>query len=678
MAIELYHLPTGGSRAAGVFPTVVVGCGCVFVLTLWAGTQTVAAWWSYAPVLGRPISVPSLRLAPLLFDLALIAAVLTVVLAVWTPTRGWAVPVGFLAVYGYALSTMPVYAPWQILLWWARYHWAPQSAPIWAAAARRMTVVSCVGVLWVMVVAIQKAKQIGGQSDLYGSAAFGDEHQLRTAGLLSGHGLFVGMWPQRRWGRERMVALQDHGPEPVLITGPNRSGKTVGVSMPNALTWEESLLVLDPKGEIWRHSAGYRRQQGSVCLQLNPTAPDGTTAHWNPLLEMPAPPSDVAFAQTIAQAIMETEEFTKADETALHFRHTAENLLRGVILHVWYAEANKSLEGCLQLLTNPLKPLAETLEHMRTAEHDPAGRYGWRDTTGQPTKTHPVVAAAARAVENQAPNERTSTVSTAVAYFNLYHDPIVAQNTRTSDFRVQDLIDPTMPPVSLYLTIPTPELARLKPFVRILLYHLFQALTAELPDPTQNWTALSRQGRWLLLLMDEFPLLGHMRLFHDTLPVMASYGIKVVLLAQDLTQIHRAYGKDEHITGNCRIQVAFAPNRMETAQWLSAKTGMRTVSKQQRTYTGNRFAWYLPHVIASEQEVKRELLTPDEVMRLPESLQLLFAQGRPFLTHKIVYYRDLELGRRAQMPAPVESNRIEQEQGSSLTTDEAWWKEVQS
>src|SRR5262245_49846149 len=104
MAQELYRLPTGGNRAAGVYPAVVVGCVCIFVLTLWAGTQTVASLWGYAPVLGRPISVPSPHTAPLLRSLALGATILTCVLAVWKLTRGWAIPVGFLALYGYALS----------------------------------------------------------------------------------------------------------------------------------------------------------------------------------------------------------------------------------------------------------------------------------------------------------------------------------------------------------------------------------------------------------------------------------------------------------------------------------------------------------------------------------------------------------------------------------------------
>ena len=682
MANELYRVPTGGSRAAGVAPTVVVGCISLFFLTLWAGTQTVAHMWNYAPVLGHPMSTPSPLYAPTLFSLAIGAALLTCALMSHRVTRGWAVPVGFLALYCYALSAFPVYAPWQVFIWWARYHWSPQSAPVWAAATKAMAIVSLVGLPLIIAASIHKAKKIGGKSDLYGSADFGTEQQLRGAGLLSGKGLYVGAWATRRFGREELVAIQDDGPAPVLGIAPNRTGKGVGFAIPNALTWGESMVVLDPKGENWDNSAGYRKQQGHLCIKVDPTCNDDTVARWNPILEMPEPPYDVAFAQTMAQALMEDEEFTKQDATALHFRSTGENFLRGVILHVWYAEANKSLEGCLHLLANPLRDLASTLERMRTAEHDPDGKYHWVDTEGRPTKTHPTVAAAARAVENQAPNERTGTISTAVSFFNLYQDPIVAQNTKESDFSVRDLIDPELPPMAIYLTIPPPEMGRLKPFVRLLFYQILHYLTAELRDPSQGWVERGADGKRVLLLMDEFPILGNMRLFHSTISVMASYGIKVLLLAQDITQIHRAYGKEESITGNCRIQVAFAPNRNETAEWISEKTGVRTILKQTRTYTGNRFAMYLPHLISSEQEVKRELVTPDEAMRLPESMQLLFANGIPFLTRKIVHYRDQELLRRSQIPAPEVSDRIDRRGVILLKKEEpqesGWLEEVQA
>ena len=271
--------------------------------------------------------------------------------------------------------------------------------------------------------------------------------------------------------------------------------------------------------------------------------------------------------------------------------------LRGVLLHVWYAEENKSLEGCLQLLTNPRVDIAKTLETMRTAAHDPTGTQ-WTDTAGHPTTTHPVVAAAARAVENQAPNERTSTVSTAVAFFNLYQDAIIAANTKESDFSVRHLIDPALPPVRVYITIPTPEMGRLKPFVRILFYLIFHHLTAELRDPSRGWAERGAHGRRVLLLMDEFPLLGHMRLFHNTISVMAGYGIKVVL-AQDLTQIIGRMAR-RNITGNCRIRCV-APNRKDAPGCRQRR--MRTDTNGSAPHRESLCVVFA--AIASEQEVKR-------------------------------------------------------------------------
>jgi type IV secretion system protein VirD4 len=658
---ELYRLPANSSvRAGGVYPTVVMGLTMTFVLSLWAATEVVAYRWSFSPVLGRPMTAPDLAHAGVWTACALSAVLAATLLACVHGVRSWAVPTLFLAAYCYALGAWPLYAPWQILVWWARYHWSLETAPLWADAAWTMAVVATCGTVGTITAAVQRAKQIGARSDLYGSAEFGTLPQLKKSGLLSDDGLYVGMWPVKRWGQTRMVALRDNGPEPVLVVAPNRSGKGVGFVIPNALTWRESMIVLDPKDkENWNASAGWRTQQGHRCLHLDPTANDGTSARWNPLLEMPEYPHDVAYAQTIAQAIMATDEYVRPTADWIHWHNTGEGLLTAIILHVMYAEQNKSLEGCFYLIANPHEAIADTLTRMRTTVHDPEGKYGWQDPiTGEPTTTHPVIAVSIRAVENKSPNERSSVISTAEAYFNLYRDPVVAENTRESDFRVRDLIDPAQPPVSLYITVPTAQMERMKPFIRILFYQLLHHLTAAMQDPSLGWPERGEKGRRVLLLLDEFPMLGNMRAFHDTLSVMASFGIKVLIMAQDISQIYKAYGKEEAITGNCQVQVAFQPNRVETAQWVSEKCGVRTVYKQQRTYTGGRFQWILPHVIASETEVRRDLLTPDEAMRLPDHVELLFHRGVPFLAHKIKYYEDADFRARASLPPPQASDRI--------------------
>ena len=56
-------------------------------------------------------------------------------------------------------------------------------------------------------------------------------------------------------------------------------------------------------------------------------------------------------------------------------------------------------------------------------------------------------------------------------------------------------------------------------------------------------------------------------------------------------------------------------------------TGSMTAFRETRTYTGNRLAPFLFHVIAAEQESQRALLTPDEAMRLPEDAAFYFRLG---------------------------------------------------
>src|SRR5439155_25911142 len=78
-----------------------------------------------------------------------------------------------------------------------------------------------------------------------------------------------------------------------------------------------------------------------------------------------------------------------------------------------------------------------------------------------------------------------------------------------------------------------------------------------------------------------------------------------------------------------------------------------------RTYTGNRLNPVLMHVMASEQETSRPLLTPDEVMRLPEDAALIFVAGQPpIYGRKIRYYLDPVFSERAKISPPERSDRL--------------------
>ena len=66
---------------------------------------------------------------------------------------------------------------------------------------------------------------------------------------------------------------------------------------------------------------------------------------------------------------------------------------------------------------------------------------------------------------------------------------------------------------------------------------------------------------------------GGWEVFAEALSLIAGYGLRACLIAQDLSQIHAAYGHDESITSNCNTRVAFTPNRIETARWISNGRG---------------------------------------------------------------------------------------------------------
>jgi type IV secretion system protein VirD4 len=76
--------------------------------------------------------------------------------------------------------------------------------------------------------------------------------------------------------------LRQNCPEHVLCFAPTRSGKGVGLVM-MLLTWPNSTIVHDIKGENFQLTSGFRARFGTV-LPFDPTNTE--SAAYNPLLEI--------------------------------------------------------------------------------------------------------------------------------------------------------------------------------------------------------------------------------------------------------------------------------------------------------------------------------------------------------------------------------------------------------
>jgi len=648
----LYRLPAGSDRntAAGVFVGSLLAITASLVLVLWLTTQWSAWRLGFQSALGPSLISLSVHARATAAVASGCFALAVLFVALRPSLRRFSLPAALLACISFAASIGPIYAPWNFFIWEFRFGGRPDTDSIFRTGHWLIGVPAHFVFVVGIAIAVRRARRFGGKSDLHGSARWAVDSDVERAGLLGNAGVYVGLWSRG----QRLLPLRHSGPQHVLGFAPSRSGKGVGWVIPTLLTWPHSVLVNDVKGENWALTAGFRqRELGSRCIRFDPTCADGSAARYNPLLEVRRGPFEIRDVQTIADMLVDPDGTGAKD----HWDLTAQEVLAGTMLHVLYARPDKSLRGCLDFLSDPSREVKHALEEMLETNHDAQLACGWVDPgTGKPTPTHPAVSRAARSLLNKSDNERSSVLSSATKFLSLYYDDVIAANTAACNFRIMDLVRPGGP-VSLYLAVPPSDLSRTRPLMRLLIQQIGRRLTEELHVEPDYGEPRNRER--LLLLMDEFPTLGRLDFFQTQLSYLPGYGIQAFLIVQDLSQLYATYGRDESIISNCHVRVAFAPNRVETARLLSDMAGAMTVHKESRTYTGNRLNPVLMHVLASEQESHRALLTPDEAMRLPDDAALVFVAGtRPILATKLRYFASKEFARRAAIPAPAHTDRI--------------------
>lgn len=548
-----------------------------------------------------------------------IAIVFTIVLVtMWAATQWVAWKLGYQTQLGQpwfvVVPGMPIYLPPAIFWWWYAYDaYAPQVFVEGGCIAASGGLISIVAVFGMSAWRAREAKTAA----TYGSARWATPAEVASAGLTGPDGVVLGRVDRRY--------LRHDGPEHVLCFAPTRSGKGVGLVVPTLLTWPGSCIVHDIKGENWSLTSGFRSRHGRVLL-FDPTNPKA--AAYNPLLEVRRGEWEVRDVQNIADVLVDPEG---ALERRNHWEKTSHSLLVGAILHILYAEPDKTLAGVANFLSDPKHPIEVTLRAMMTTPH--LNELG----------PHPVIASAARELLNKSENERSGVLSTAMSFLGLYRDPVVARVTRRCDWRIRDLVEDGRA-ATLYLVVPPSDISRTKPLVRLILNQIGRRLTEDL-------SGKSRRHR-LLLMLDEFPALGRLDFFESALAFMAGYGLKSFLIAQSLNQIEKAYGPNNSILDNCHVRVSFATNDERTAKRVSDALGMATELRAMKNYAGHRLSPWLGHLMVSRQETARPLLTPGEVMQLPPDDEVVLVSGSPPIrAKKARYYEDPQLKERVLPPA---------------------------
>lgn len=455
---------------------------------------------------------------------------------------------------------------------------------------------------------------------LHGEARFARRREIAQAGLLGTDGIILG-----RYGNRYLTLPGQQGVE---LEAPPRSGKGVGVVIPNLLNWPGSTIVSDIKGENFQRTAGYRHAYGQEVHLFDPLSQKERSARWNPLGYVSTVPYRcIDDLQRIGTMLFPDPQGSDAFWTS-----SARSLFLGIALYLFETP-------------NATRTLGEVLRQGMASDAEGFQKH-WRrvidacERAGRPLSTEATQTLCD--MIDLAPVTASSIRKTFTSRLDLWLNPMIDAATAANDFDLRDL---RKRPISIYVQINPDNIQRLQSLLNLFFQQAIGLQTRELPE---NNPALKHQ---LLLMLDEFPALGRIPVIADSTAFLPGYNVRTVVIVQSHSQLIEKYGVEgsKSIRKMLAARIVFPPKEFEDAEAVSRELGTYTVKQKSMS----RPMWgggKSPTVSISEQP--RRLLMPQEVKELGSQRMLLFYEGlRPVLAGRIYYFRDKQLSSR-ELPPP--------------------------
>ncbi|MDG3066887.1 type IV secretory system conjugative DNA transfer family protein [Thauera mechernichensis] len=449
------------------------------------------------------------------------------------------------------------------------------------------------------------------KQSLFGDARFAKKSEITKAGLFGEKGIIVG----KLGGRYLMFEGQQHA----IISAPTRSGKGVGIVIPNLLNWPESVVVLDIKQENWDITSAYRRKYGQECYLFNPAATDYRTHRYNPLSYISEDPNfRIDDVQKIGNMLFPDQPGTDVIWTA-----TPRSLFLGV---------------CLYLLETPGKPVTLGQVLRETLVNGDGSAYFAKIINDRAAAGNPLSGACVRGLNTYisiaAENTRSGIIGGFRSRLELWMNPLVDAATSANDFDLRDVRKKRM---SIYLGVTPDNLERMAPLLNLFFQQLIDLNTRELPNQNKaiKYTCM--------LLMDEFTAIGKIPILSKGISYIAGYWLRMMPIIQSPAQVVEVYGKDaaQTFTTNHALQIIYPPKASETqtARDISEWLGYQTVKGISVSKSKSIFGKKTPSESASDQ--RRALMLPQEITSLGKTRELVVMEDvPPILANKVLYFKD--------------------------------------
>jgi len=486
----------------------------------------------------------------------------------------------------------------------------------------------------------------GKQRALHGAARFATRTEIVKAGLMSNGGILLG-----KLGKE---LLRFMGQEFVILAAPTRSGKGVGIVIPNLLLFPDSVVVLDIKQENFELTSGFRELYGQEVHLFNPFAEDQRSSRYNPLGYVRDGNLQVGDLTSIGEVLYPSDGGKNGDS---FFEDQARNLFLGLGLYLCETpKLPRTIGEMLRQSSGKGKPVKEYLLGLIEARNtrevtemvEAVGENGEVETIEQTTRVPitvwdgegdgPPLSEGCVLALNRFCNLSDNTLSSVLGSFNaplgIWSNPIVDAATSGNDFDLREVRRKRM---SIYIGITPNKIADARRLVNLLFSQLVNLNTGEGQLPSRD-KSLKYQ---CLLLMDEFTALGKVQIIAKAVSYMAGYNLRLLPIIQSMSQLADVYGKETARTfvTNHAVQIMFAPREQQDANEYSEMLGYETVKGKgiSRNKGGKSGGGYSE----SESEQKRALLLPQELKEIGRWKSIVSLEDtKPILCDKIRYFDD--------------------------------------
>lgn len=526
----------------------------------------------------------------------------------------WASGVTFLHVNG---ADPALAGPFSIIEYWKLYAHSSEKFV-------RVSVQLCAIGPWALLAGFIGWAVIAKQNrPLHGAARFANTAEIRKAGLLDPKG---GLDKTILVGKKNGRYLTYGGYQFVILAAPTRSGKGVGIVVPNCLNYSDSLVVLDIKGENFDITSGFRAKHGQKVYLFAPFDEAGVTHRYNPLEYISDDPAQrLGDIDAIGTAL-----YSGGNQNDKFWSENAKDLFRGLCLFVLERkDLPKTFGEILRQASGKGKPLEEYIfEELKKAQD-----------TGHPF-SNACIDCLNRVLSNSE-NTLAGIVATFGTPLLIFQNPRVDLATSANDFDLREVRRERM---SIYFKMPPNKLKEGSVLVNLFFDQLLNLNTRVLPSQDKT---LKHQ---CLVLLDEMTSIGKVAMIAQAVSYMAGYNMRLLTIIQNKSQLEDVYGKAGALTllSNHALMVMYAPSPtvQSDAQEYSEMLGYETVKSRSRTSS-------MQSSSTSTSDQRRALMLPQEIRELGQTREIVSLENcKPILCDKIRYYEDPDFTCRAHLPPP--------------------------